>query len=239
MSCFQEQGSPVFYTYPADLLDDGTACFECNFGHKSKHAIQAFKFEILAEVAIAAIVDGYNREAVTSFTSSLERFYEFYCKLILKSRDFQKNEIDDVWKRVAKHSERQLGAYNIVYMIEEGEPPSVLHEKHTHFRNKVIHEGVIPTREQAIEYGQAVIDVVNNAIDAIHEKHKSLLQDLVVEELIQKNSQESEVVATATLGMATLLSASRNRGETPRTAVNWIEQTKLMKESMQRMSRNS
>ena len=39
------------------------------------------KFELLFELGINALIDGYPREAVSSFASALERFYEFFCQV--------------------------------------------------------------------------------------------------------------------------------------------------------------
>ena len=57
--------------------DDGKYEVVCPKGHKSITLLQQQKFELLFDIGAYAIVDGYYREAVSSFTSSLERCYEF------------------------------------------------------------------------------------------------------------------------------------------------------------------
>ncbi|WP_281888416.1 hypothetical protein [Paenibacillus sp. YYML68] len=49
----------------------------CRKGHETTVFLQEEKFEILFEMGSMALLDGYPREAVSSFASSLERFYEF------------------------------------------------------------------------------------------------------------------------------------------------------------------
>lgn len=56
----------------------------CSHGHKTTTIVQNPKYEILFDIGANAIVDGYYREAVSSFTSSLERFYEYSIKILCK-----------------------------------------------------------------------------------------------------------------------------------------------------------
>lgn len=237
MACFQEKGKPDTTTYPADLLDEGIANFECRFGHKSRYMIQAFKFEILAEVAVTAIADGYYREAVTSFTSALERFYEFYAKILLKSKGIEKDQIDAFWKRLARQSERQFGAFNMVYLIEEEKPPNVLSDTEVSFRNKVIHQGRVPTRKEAVEYGQKVVDVINEALETIKTKHPDTLEKRVFEDLNVKTSTASHGDTISTYGIPTLFDASIDRGAQRKTVSDWVEHAKGMRDAMRGMSK--
>lgn len=55
--------------------------FECQKGHKNFVILQEERFETLFQIGANAIIDGYYREAVNSFTTSLERFYEFSIKV--------------------------------------------------------------------------------------------------------------------------------------------------------------
>jgi hypothetical protein len=48
----------------------------CHKGHKSRAYINNLDFEILFEYSINAIADGYYREAVSSFTSAMEKYFE-------------------------------------------------------------------------------------------------------------------------------------------------------------------
>ena len=59
-----------------------------------------------------------------------------------------------------KQSERQLGAFIMVYTVINPQTPNILSDSNTSFRNRVIHEGVIPDRQEALSFGQAVLDVL-------------------------------------------------------------------------------
>jgi len=72
------------------LTDSGIHPVNCNHGHEFVIIFSGAKFEVLFDIGMNAINDGYAREAVSSFTSSLERFYEFFI-----SYSAHKNQIDD------------------------------------------------------------------------------------------------------------------------------------------------
>ena len=62
----------------ASVSDDGRYEIRCQAGHLSTVFLDNLKFELLFEMGLNALLDGYPRDAVSSFASSLERFYEFY-----------------------------------------------------------------------------------------------------------------------------------------------------------------
>jgi hypothetical protein len=171
MECQKVDGGrpypPVKIVTPSD---DGRYEIVCPLGHKTVISLQQQKFEVLFEIGAYAIVDGYYREAVSSFTSSLERFYEFFCKAYLYEKAMQLTMVEKSWKPIAKQSERQLGAFIMLYTSEFGEPPILIDNKHTEFRNKVIHDGKIPKREEAVDYGQTILDSVRPLLSIVKEK---------------------------------------------------------------------
>lgn len=131
---------------------------KCVNGHEFKAFLQKEKFEILFQIGINAIEDGYFREAISSFAASLERFHEYYIKIVYSHRGLS---VVTPWKEVSRYSERQLGAFIFLYFIENGQNPTLLNPNtDVPFRNNVIHKGVIPTKEKTIEFGQKVIDII-------------------------------------------------------------------------------
>ncbi len=48
---------------------------------------------------------------ISSFTSSLERFYEFCIKVFCENNSMNDDTYNKVWKQVSNQSERQLGAF--------------------------------------------------------------------------------------------------------------------------------
>ncbi|HGM4724729.1 hypothetical protein [uncultured Serratia sp.] len=164
MACFQELGHPTNELTTFEFRDDGRYETCCTRGHKSVTVLQQQKFEILFDIGANAILDGYYREAVSSFTSSLERFYEFCIKVLCKKRNIENDVFSIVWKQVSNQSERQLGAFLFLWASEFGELPQLLSSKDTGFRNSVIHKGKIPTKEEALEYGGTVLAIIRPKI---------------------------------------------------------------------------
>jgi hypothetical protein len=165
-------GNPSIQT--ATILpmnDKGAYRYECARGHQQKIIVQHSHFEVLAEVAVQAIEDGYHRDAVSSFTASLERFYEFYIRVMNVLRGVKPEVGAATWKQVANQSERQFGMFLAIYQIERNATPPVLSDKQRSFRNKVIHQGAIPTELEAIDYGQAIIDLVQPLLTELYEHH--------------------------------------------------------------------
>lgn len=143
-----------------ELRDDGRYEFTCEKGHTTVTVLQEQKFEVLFDLGAYAILDGYYREAVASFTSSLERFYEFFIKASLFEDGLEDDAVTRTWKQVSSQSERQLGAFIFLFLKCFSESPPLLRQKQTSFRNEVIHKGKISSREEAIEYGQEVLDII-------------------------------------------------------------------------------
>jgi hypothetical protein len=58
-------------TYLVDLSDDGAYFGECKFGHKIASVMQMPKYEVLYESGAVALLNGFHREAVSSFATAL------------------------------------------------------------------------------------------------------------------------------------------------------------------------
>ena len=55
--------------------------------------------------------------------------------------------------------------------MDFGQPPQLLSTTKTEFRNDVIHKGRIPSRDEAINYGQAVLDVIRPILKQVRKKY--------------------------------------------------------------------
>lgn len=101
-------------------------------------------------------------EAVSSFASALERFYEFYWRVVMEHTGIPKDQIEATWKPLSKLSERQIGAYcTAATILTKGVPKLLNTNKEVPFRNRVIHNGYIPTKEEAISFGDVVMQLIN------------------------------------------------------------------------------
>ena len=88
-TCFDEAAQLTFNALPADhdeqisnvrkftgyeveLNDDFIYNLVCEEGHEQISILKTPRFEILVQIAISAILDGYYRDAVATFSSALE-----------------------------------------------------------------------------------------------------------------------------------------------------------------------
>jgi hypothetical protein len=156
-----------------EMCDEGIYKMKCDKGHESTTFIQEQKFEILFDLGAMAFMDGYYREAVSSFAASLERFYEFCVDAILSSKNVDYGQYIKTWKMVASQSERQIGAFYFLYLNEFGAAPEPPEKKHVEFRNNVIHKGYIPKKAETHEYGDYILKYIYSVAAKIREKHGS------------------------------------------------------------------
>lgn len=135
--------------------------FTCPYGHITKYYLNPYKFQLLFESGLNAILDGYYLESVLSITASLERFYEFYTKEILKTKGIKEEEIEEVFKPISRLSERQYGGFLMVYAITNGHSAKQrLTDKNGKFRNSVVHKGYIPNEIEVLKYASEVYKLV-------------------------------------------------------------------------------
>lgn len=165
------------------VRDDGRYVSTCPNGHVQTTVHQEFKFEILFEYGIHALIDGYHREAVSSFASSLERFYEFSLSLMLGAYRFGNNDslafFKETWKSVSAQSERQLGAFIFQFATTFRKQPSILPSNAIALRNKVAHQGKIPERHEAIDFGEAVLGVIRPNLAMLEEQFSNDIRNAI------------------------------------------------------------
>lgn len=176
MECLKELGRPSFEPIIADYYDGAVAIVECSRRHKSAFILQGQKFEILFESGASALLEGYTIEAASSFSAALERFYEF-CVRVFRAKDgLDETEFNATFRQMSHQSERQLGAFMYLYLQNFGKSYRVKN-KLVEFRNKVVHKGYIPAKEETENYGA-------NIFDEIHGIYK-LLKDNLAEHVMK------------------------------------------------------
>jgi hypothetical protein len=191
------------------FCDDGYYEVSCPKGHTSVTILQQQKFEVLFDIGAYALVDGYYREAVSSFTSSFERFYEFFIRASLLEKGRDEKVINESWKYIANQSERQYGAFIFLYTTEFGKSPLLPNNKRTEFRNDVIHKGKIPTRCEAIDYGQATLDIIRPILHEVKEKYPNGVDKTIMLHLAN-SYKKAGVQPAATMSISTIVSLSFN-----------------------------
>lgn len=188
--------------------DDGLYETFCPKGHQAFIVLQQQKFEVLLTIAAHAIMDGYYREAVSSFTSGLERFYEFFIKTLFREKQIDEKEFLFSWKLVSSMSERQLGAFIFIHTLEFNRSPSLLKNAQVSFRNDVIHKGKIPTLQEALEYGQAVLDVIRPILMDIKEKYPKGVENAIFNHIKECREASLGGVPIATMSIPVIVSLS-------------------------------
>ena len=188
-----------------EFRDDGRYEFRCQKGHKSLTILQQQKFEILFDIGAYAINDGYYREAVVSFRSSLERFYEFVIKVILLGSELDNKTIEETYNHLSKKAERELGAFISLYLREFKKTPKLFSNKEDKFRNEVVHEGKIPTRQEAIKYGQAILDIIRPIIKDLKDKFSEGIKNSSIHYLINRLKIGDGKLQVSTLYISTII----------------------------------
>jgi hypothetical protein len=211
--CMRENVSTASFIVAADVQDSNLYFVKCPKGHDSYVILQEQKFELLFAIGACALLDGYYREAVTSFTSSLERFHEFYVWAALLQNGYADSDIEVMWKPLSRQSERQLGAYLALYMIENGTLPPILSSKNVEFRNDVIHRGKIPARAEALAYGECILETIKPALRNAKQKFPDGIQKQIGKHMLTAHKAAKEGSAVATSCMPTILSLSREESK--------------------------
>lgn len=157
--------------YFADIEQDNAYIQTCRNGHEMRMTLQHIRYELLFESGIIAALVGFNREAVSSIAAAQERFYEFATEVFTARVGITPEVHETAWKH-AKLSERQLGAFLFLYLVNFGKPFKVgkelkRYEEQTSFRNKVIHEGYFASRTQVLDFARYVYELILETRKAI------------------------------------------------------------------------
>ncbi|WP_102125806.1 hypothetical protein [Deinococcus planocerae] len=156
----------------ADSLIHDLTCPAC--GARYVVFVRKHKFEVLFDLGTRALLEGYAREAVASFSAALERFFEFYVRAYALERSADTalgfgealTALDGTWRHVASQSERQLGMFALAYLLREGRAPDFLTPGAlgSDFRNRVIHRGALPRREEVEAYAARVFGLIDRLL---------------------------------------------------------------------------
>lgn len=222
MLCFPPDGQPDYALYAAELKNDGTFELDCRNGHHSRVILQQQRFEYLLELGANAIVDGYYREAISSFAAGLERFFEFYVRAIFAARKVGDAIVEATWKHVGKQSERQLGAYVAIYTLENGTSPEILPQKFVELRNEVIHKGKVASRDEAIEFGDAVIKIIAPPLEKLRSQHPDVIEALTGKHVWRIGSALPQGTVVPTMSVPTIVSVTRTMGEPQPDVRSWL-----------------
>ena len=197
MECQKELGHPSFEPIIADYYDDSLAHIECSRGHKSAILLQSQKFEVLLESAANALLEGYTLEAASSLSSAYERFFEFAINVFCKKSAIAKDALEETFQQVAKQSERQVGGFLFLHLIVFG-THYTLNKKIPALRNRVIHQGYIPTPEEVIKLGELVYQEILSITKLIKANLANEMQSVIMESLQTRSEKIPKETPRAT-----------------------------------------
>jgi hypothetical protein len=179
--------------------DDRVAYIDCSQGHKSALLIQSHKFEVLMESGANALLAGFTLEAASSFSTALERFYEFFIEVVLTHRKMRHEVYEEMFKPMARQSERQMGAFLALHAVELGKAycPD---KKITEFRNAVIHKGQIPTPEEVQEFCERVYGEIFGLCQTLRQSFSAAINEVVKRDVDERWQEKSKELPTGTSG---------------------------------------
>jgi hypothetical protein len=204
LECAEARTSDAYEIVASEYNDSGLYQLTCDNGHTTRCILQEQRWEVLSNVGVFALQDGYYREAVASYTSCIERFYEFCIRVLLS--DIPAEEFQRSWKEISSQSERQLGAFTFLWLRTFGLTPQLLPSTRIEFRNRVIHKGYIPSRDEAVEYCSEIYRLVRTKIEYLKSEKSPEIQQVVLEHMHEGNKQ---VAGTATMSIPTALCLTR------------------------------
>ncbi|MGG3480579.1 hypothetical protein ABES21_24190 [Peribacillus frigoritolerans] len=155
-----------------EINEGGVFDFTCESGHRNISILQLHSFQILFDLGVMALIDGYTREAVSSLAVSIERFHEYCIDIFLNK--IPEEERKSTWKLVEVQSERQLGAFYFLYLLEFKKAPKSIDNKWVKFRNDIIHKGKIPKQDKAKEYAEYIYHYIKNIIIELKGKNDDI-----------------------------------------------------------------
>jgi hypothetical protein len=182
---------------PVEIRNDGLYNLTCPQGHSSTTFLLNPKFEILFEMAAMTLLDGHYKEAVSSMSSSLERFYEFYINVILFKNGIKLEVFEKAWKLVDNQSERQLGAFLFIHLLEN-KTIEAIDQKFIEFRNKVIHKGYIPSHDEVIQYGEHLYQFIVRILTKLKNTSEDAFWNAINRELDKmRKNMKIELITSA------------------------------------------
>lgn len=212
------------------VTNDGIYPLVCSRKHKTTTLLQSHAFEVLFQIGMTAIVDGYYREAISSFAASLERFHEFTARVLARTHGTPESTIEETWNEMRSQSERQYGAYLMLWaatfksappMIGRMRPKQIegnasLKENWTEYRNEVIHKGRIPSYLEATSYGNLVYTHISSMLDALKNRYMEGIQAELSRESHARHTKaikEYPDFKTSFMAMPTALSWVYDQGQ--------------------------
>ena len=92
---------------------------------------------------------------------------------------------------MSNQSERQLGAFVVSYLMENKTPPVLLKTDKANFRNSVIHKGFIPNKQQAIDYGKYISELILPVLQKLMRNDYDLVGKVIFQQMPIPNPESN------------------------------------------------
>ncbi|CAM4300052.1 hypothetical protein [Pseudoalteromonas maricaloris] len=166
-----------------DYFNDGIANIECDNKHKFTCFVQGTNVEKLLESGVHALANKNTLEACASIYAAYERSIEFAIDVFSHHDGIDLEALEATKKSMSNQSERQLGAFLMLYFRKIGSPYK-LSRKVTEERNKFIHKGFIPGIERAHQFCKKVYELIAELIVLLKSRFPNSV-DVVRNQLLQ------------------------------------------------------
>ena len=138
---------------------------KCKKGHDQIIYLTNPLYSLLFDNSIIALKSNNYRASIFEAASALERFFEHAIRiLIIPHKDIGNMEIvqqyNSAWKLIKNMSERQLGAFIMLFHKVTNQSPILLNEKQIKLRNNTIHKGYLPLEEEALQFIGSVYNLI-------------------------------------------------------------------------------
>lgn len=130
-------------------------------------ALTDCRFQILLEIGLNHLANGQYRDAVISTQAALERYREFYLLVTAVKSGISSSKFSELWKILARQSERQLGAYLATVMFCTNSVGNDLSNANTEYRNAVVHGGFFPDEAKTMSFCLAVLAIMQNDLGSM------------------------------------------------------------------------
>lgn len=165
-------------------------------------------------------------------SSALERIYEFYIRVSSRAKGTPQETVEAAWKNVAAQSERQFGAFQFLYMLDQCHPFK-LDPRITETRNKVVHRGKIVREAEALEFAESVYSVIQHLQTELQSKFPQYVAEEVEREMKVQLSQVPEGVNHITLSTTTV-NVDKSKNEVTGVVTKFSEHVAAIHQSRER-----
>lgn len=124
------------------------------------------RYQILFELALNYVARDQFRDCIVAAFAALERFMEHYLLVSVIEKALLLDQLETFWKTIGSQSERQVGAYHTAVLLREGVAIKQINQEFTKYRNKTIHQGLLPDRENTMKVLNAICLKISDRIAA-------------------------------------------------------------------------